>query len=60
VPDGQHARDLLPFDKFVAFYEQIQPYAEHITLIGPRCSWVCRIHGSRRAKARTSGRRATS
>jgi molybdenum cofactor biosynthesis enzyme MoaA len=34
VPDGQHARDLLPFDKFVAFYEQIQPYAEHITLIG--------------------------
>jgi molybdenum cofactor biosynthesis enzyme MoaA len=34
VPDGHHRRDLLPFDKFEAFYEQIKPYAEHITLIG--------------------------
>ena len=34
VPDGHHRRDLLPFDKFVAFYEQVKPYAEHITLIG--------------------------
>ena len=34
VPDGHHRKDLLPFDKFVAFFEQIKPYAEHITLIG--------------------------
>lgn len=34
VPNGKHARDLLPFEKFVAFFEQIKPYAEHITLIG--------------------------
>ena len=34
VPDGKHARDLLPFDKFLAFFEQVKLYAEHITLIG--------------------------
>lgn len=34
VPDGKHPKDLLPFDKFVAFFEQIKFYAEHITLIG--------------------------
>ncbi len=33
-PDGKHPKDTLPFDKFVAFFEQIKPYAEHITLIG--------------------------
>ena len=34
VPDGKHRRDVLPFDKFLAFFAQIKPYAEHITLIG--------------------------
>ena len=34
VPDGKHARDLLSFEGFVSFFEQVQPYAEHITLIG--------------------------
>ena len=34
VPDGRHGRDVLPFDRFAAFFEQIRPYAEHITLIG--------------------------
>lgn len=34
VPDGRHAKDLLAFDKFLAFFEQIKSYAEHLTLIG--------------------------
>jgi MoaA/NifB/PqqE/SkfB family radical SAM enzyme len=34
VPDGKHARDVLPFDGFLKLFEQIRPYAEHITLIG--------------------------
>jgi MoaA/NifB/PqqE/SkfB family radical SAM enzyme len=34
VPDGSHARDVLPFDQFLRFFEQVKPYAEHITLIG--------------------------
>lgn len=34
VPNGKHSRDLLSFDGFLAFFEQIKPYAEHITLIG--------------------------
>jgi sulfatase maturation enzyme AslB (radical SAM superfamily) len=33
-PEGKHPKDTLPFDEFVAFFEQIKPYAEHITLIG--------------------------
>jgi molybdenum cofactor biosynthesis enzyme MoaA len=33
-PDGKHLKDVLPFDEFVAFFEKIKPYAEHITLIG--------------------------
>ena len=33
-PDGKHPKDTLPFGDFVAFFEQIKPYAEHITLIG--------------------------
>lgn len=33
-PDGRHPDDVLPFEKFVDFFEQIKPYAEHITLIG--------------------------
>jgi molybdenum cofactor biosynthesis enzyme MoaA len=34
VPDFRHARDTLPFEGFVAFFEQVKPYAEHITLLG--------------------------
>ncbi|MCI0606195.1 radical SAM protein [bacterium] len=34
VPDGNHKRDLLSFEGFLSFFEQIRPYAEHITLIG--------------------------
>lgn len=34
VPDGQHGRDVLPFERFLAFFEQIKPFAEHLTLIG--------------------------
>jgi molybdenum cofactor biosynthesis enzyme MoaA len=33
-PDGKHPREILPFDQFVAFFEQIKPFAEHITLTG--------------------------
>ena len=33
-PDGRHPKDILPFNEFVAFFEQIKPFAEHITLIG--------------------------
>jgi molybdenum cofactor biosynthesis enzyme MoaA len=34
VPDGQHGRSVLPFERFTALFEQIRPYAEHLTLIG--------------------------
>jgi MoaA/NifB/PqqE/SkfB family radical SAM enzyme len=34
VPDGKHKRDTLSFDEFVDLFDQIKPYAEHITLIG--------------------------
>src|SRR5262245_26092297 len=34
VPNGQHRKDLLPFDRFLTFFEQIKPFAEHLTLIG--------------------------
>lgn len=34
VPDGKHGQDLLSLDGFRAFFDQIKPYAEHITLIG--------------------------
>jgi len=34
VPDGRHAKDLIPFDRLQALFEQIRPCAEHITLIG--------------------------
>jgi MoaA/NifB/PqqE/SkfB family radical SAM enzyme len=34
VPNFQHARDVLPLEQFVAFFDQVKPYAEHITLIG--------------------------
>src|SRR5438132_9384122 len=34
VPDGHHGREVLPFERFAAFVDQISPYAEHLTLIG--------------------------
>src|ERR1039457_260164 len=34
VPDGRHGKGVLPLERFVAFFEQIKPMAEHITLIG--------------------------
>lgn len=34
LPSGQHPRDEMPFDKFVAFFDQIKPYAQRLTLIG--------------------------
>jgi molybdenum cofactor biosynthesis enzyme MoaA len=34
VPDGRHGKGVLPFERFVSFFEQIKPMAEHITLIG--------------------------
>lgn len=34
VPGFNHPRDLLAFDDFVSLFEQIEPYAEHVTLIG--------------------------
>ena len=32
--DFSTRRDALGFDEFVGLFEQIEPYAEHITLIG--------------------------
>lgn len=34
VPNFQHRRDALSFEGFVKLFEQIEPYAEHVTLIG--------------------------
>lgn len=34
VPAFNHPRDILPFEDFVAFFDQVKPFAEHITLIG--------------------------
>jgi len=34
VPSGKHPKDYVPFEKFVEFFEQVKPYAEHLTLIG--------------------------
>src|SRR5262245_35945135 len=34
MPDGRHPREFLPFEDFVAFFNEIQPYAEHLTLMG--------------------------
>jgi sulfatase maturation enzyme AslB (radical SAM superfamily) len=34
VPTGNHSRDLVSYEEFVSFFEQIREYAEHITLIG--------------------------
>jgi MoaA/NifB/PqqE/SkfB family radical SAM enzyme len=34
VPDGRHPKDLVPLHKFKEFVKQIEPHAEHVTLIG--------------------------
>jgi MoaA/NifB/PqqE/SkfB family radical SAM enzyme len=34
VPDGNHPRDLLSYEGFLRFFEQIKPYAQQLTLIG--------------------------
>lgn len=34
MPDGSHSKETMPFEKFVEFFDQIKPYAEHLTLIG--------------------------
>jgi MoaA/NifB/PqqE/SkfB family radical SAM enzyme len=34
VPDGKHARDQISLEGFTAFFDQIKPVAEHLTLIG--------------------------
>jgi MoaA/NifB/PqqE/SkfB family radical SAM enzyme len=34
LPAGKFPAEILPFDRFLALFEQIKPVAEHITLIG--------------------------
>lgn len=34
APEGKHRKEVLPFDDFVALFDQIRGVAEHITLIG--------------------------
>ena len=34
VPDGKHKRDQISLEEFTAFFDQIKPVAEHLTLIG--------------------------
>lgn len=34
VPSGAHGPGVLPFESFVALFDEIKAYAEHITLIG--------------------------
>jgi sulfatase maturation enzyme AslB (radical SAM superfamily) len=34
MPDGSHSKAIMPYEEFVQFFEQIKPYAEHLTLIG--------------------------
>jgi molybdenum cofactor biosynthesis enzyme MoaA len=46
VPNGEHARDVLPFDEFLTFFEQVKSYAEHLTLIGGETfmyPWICEV-----------------
>jgi wyosine [tRNA(Phe)-imidazoG37] synthetase (radical SAM superfamily) len=43
LPSGEHPRDEMPFDKFAAFLSQIQPSAEHLTLIGGETLLYSRI-----------------
>ena len=32
--DGKHPKDILPIEILVTLFEQIKPFAEHLTLIG--------------------------
>jgi sulfatase maturation enzyme AslB (radical SAM superfamily) len=34
MPDGSHSKAIMPYENFVQFFDQIKPYAEHLTLIG--------------------------
>ena len=34
APEGNHPNEVLPFEKFVEFFDQVKPFAEHITIIG--------------------------
>lgn len=34
VPNGRHGDQVMPFERFVELFEQMKPYAEHVTLIG--------------------------
>jgi len=34
MPDGRHPKDVVPFNKFKDFVNQVSPHAEHITLMG--------------------------
>src|SRR5512138_3309516 len=34
VPTGNHGSRVLPFDSFVELFDEVKPFAEHITLIG--------------------------
>jgi molybdenum cofactor biosynthesis enzyme MoaA len=34
MPDGRHPHGEMPLERFITFFEQIRPYAEHLTLIG--------------------------
>lgn len=46
VPNGEHTRDVLPFDEFLALFDRVKPYAEHITLIGGEpfmYPWICEV-----------------
>ncbi len=33
-PGGRHPHDVIPFEEFKHIFDQIKPYAEHITLLG--------------------------
>jgi molybdenum cofactor biosynthesis enzyme MoaA len=34
VPNGKHGNGFMPFERFLTLFEQMRPFAEHITLIG--------------------------
>ncbi len=34
IPNGQHGKGELPFERFVELFDAVKPYATHITLIG--------------------------
>lgn len=46
VPDFNHPRDVLPFEGFLALFDQIKPFADHMTLIGGETfmyPWICEV-----------------